>query len=423
VRRAPVDRRLGVTAAAGFGAAAVACGLKPGARPDLALVVGDPGTVAAGVFTTNLVVAAPVVWSRARLAESADARVVVLNAGNANACTGPAGDAAVLATVRRAAAELGCRPEQVLVCSTGVIGVALDVAKVTDGVAKAAVSLDRSGGLAAAEAILTTDTVAKQAGVRVPGGVTVAGMAKGAAMLAPALAAGPVDRGPSPRPHATMLAVLTTDAVAEPDALRSALAAASATTFNRVTVDGAQSTNDTVLLLASGASGVLPDPDDLAGAVEAVCGDLAGQMLADAEGATKVVTVQVGGAGGDAEAVAVARRVADSPLVKAAVYGGDPNWGRVLQAAGTAGVDFDPDAVRLEVAGGPGAAGIEEPTGPLERITLVRLGVPTGADAHAAMACREIELRLHLGGRGPWAGVRTADLTPEYVRLNSEYTT
>jgi glutamate N-acetyltransferase/amino-acid N-acetyltransferase len=430
VKRAPVDRRLGVTAAAGFGAAAVACGLKPAARADLALVVGDPGTVAAGVFTTNLVVAAPVVWSRARLAESADARVVVLNAGNANACTGPAGDAAVLATVRRAAAELGCRPEQVLVCSTGVIGVPLEVAKVLDGVAKAAVSLDRSGGQAAAEAILTTDTVAKQAGVRVPGGVTVAGMAKGAAMLAPALAPGPVDRGtpsgfPGPlrEPHATMLAVLTTDAVAEPAALRAALAAAAATTFNRITVDGAQSTNDTVLLLASGASGVRPQPDDLAGAVAAVCGDLAGQMLADAEGGTKVVNVQVGGAGGAAEAVAVARRVADSPLVKAAVYGGDPNWGRVLQAAGTAGVDFDPAAVRLEVAGGPGAAGIEEPAGPLERITLVRLGVPTGADAHAAMACREIELRLHLGGRGPWAGVRTADLTPDYVRLNSEYTT
>jgi glutamate N-acetyltransferase / amino-acid N-acetyltransferase len=415
-RRGPVDRRLGVTAAAGFGAAGVACGLKPAARPDLALVVGDPGTVAAGVFTTNLVVAAPVVWSRARLAASADARVVVLNAGNANACTGPAGDAAVLATVRRAAAELGCRPEQVLVCSTGVIGVPMDVARGTEGVAKAAVSLDRSGGQAAAEAILTTDTVAKQAGVRVPGGATVAGMAKGAAMLAPALA-------PPGPPHATMLAVLTTDAVAEPAALRAALAAASTTTFNRITVDGAQSTNDTVLLLASGASGVRPPAGDLAGAVAAVCGDLAGQMLADAEGGSKVVDVQVGGAGGVAEAVAVARRVADSPLVKAAVYGGDPNWGRVLQAAGTAGVDFDPAAVRLEVAGGPGAAGIEEPAGPLERITLVRLGVPTGADARAAMACREIELRLHLGGRGPWAGVRTGDLTPEYVRLNSEYTT
>jgi glutamate N-acetyltransferase/amino-acid N-acetyltransferase len=294
----------------------------------------------------------------------------------------------------------------------------LDVSKVTDGLAKAAVSLDRSGGQAAAEAILTTDTVAKQAGVRVPGGATVAGMAKGAAMLAPALAP-PGDE----LPHATMLAVLTTDAVAEPAALRAALAAASATTFNRITVDGAQSTNDTVLLLASGASGLRPPDDDLAGAVEAVCGDLAGQMLADAEGGSKVVHVQVGGAGGAAEAVAVARRVADSPLVKAAVYGGDPNWGRVLQAAGTAGVRFDPGLARLEVAGGPGAAGIEPPAAPLERVLLVSQGRPTGADASAAMAAPEIEVRLHLGGTGPWAEVRTSDLTPEYVRLNSEYTT
>jgi glutamate N-acetyltransferase / amino-acid N-acetyltransferase len=408
-----VDRRLGVTAAGGFGAAAVACGLKPSAQPDLALVVGDPGTVAAGVFTTNRVVAAPVVWSRDRLAASADARVVVLNSGNANACTGPAGEAAVLATVQRASAELGCRPEQVLVCSTGVIGVPLDVGRLTDGLAKAAVSLDRSAGQAAAEAIRTTDTVAKQAGVQLAGGVTVGGMAKGAAMLAPALAPA----------HATMLAVLTTDAVAEPAALRAALAAASSTTFNRITVDGCQSTNDTVLLLASGASGTRPHPDDLADAVEAVCHDLAGQMLADAEGGTKVVRVQVGGAGSVTAALIVARRIADSPLVKTAVYGGDPNWGRVLQAAGTAGVDFDPEAIRLEVAGGPGAADVQPVEEPPERVALVRNGAPTGADASGAMACAEIEFRLHLGGRGPWAEVRTADLTTEYVRLNSEYTT
>jgi glutamate N-acetyltransferase/amino-acid N-acetyltransferase len=410
-----VDRRLGVTAAAGFGAAGVACGLKPSGGPDLALVVGDPGTLAAGVFTTNQVVAAPVVWSRERLAGSADARVVVLNSGNANACTGPAGEAAVRATVERAAGELGCRAEQVLVCSTGVIGVPLDVGRVVDGVGKAAAGLDRSGsgGLAAAEAILTTDTVVKQAGTRVVGGATVGGMAKGAAMLAPELAA----------PHATMLAVVTTDAVAEPEALRDALAAGVGTSFNRITVDGAQSTNDTVLLLASGASGARTDPGDLAEAVRAVCHDLAGQMLADAEGGTKVVSVQVGGAGGTGAALAVARRVADSPLVKTAVYGGDPNWGRVLQAAGTAGVGFDPGAVRLEVAGGPGMAGIEAPAGPPARVLLVDRGRPTGADAGAAMACREIELRLHLGGTGPWAEVRTSDLTPEYVRLNSEYTT
>jgi glutamate N-acetyltransferase/amino-acid N-acetyltransferase len=410
-----VDRRLGVTAAAGFGAAGVTCGLKASGAPDLALVVGDPGTVAAGVFTTNQVVAAPVTWSRDRLAASGDARVVVLNSGNANACTGPAGDAAVLATVERAAAELGCRAEQVLVCSTGVIGVPLQVARVADGVAKAAAALDRSGGLAAAEAILTTDTVTKQAGGRVAGGVTVGGMAKGAAMLAPEL-------GPA-LAHATMLAVLTTDAVADVEVLREALEAGVATTFNRITVDGAQSTNDTVLLLASGASGVRADPGELAEAVRAVCRDLAGQLLADAEGGTKVVSVQVGGAGGEEQALAVARRVADSPLVKTAVYGGDPNWGRVLQAAGTAGVGFDPGLVRLEVAGGPGAAGIEPAAGPRERVLLVSQGRPTGADAGAAMAATEIELRLHLGGSGPWAEVRTSDLTPEYVRLNSEYTT
>jgi glutamate N-acetyltransferase / amino-acid N-acetyltransferase len=420
--RVRADRRLGVTAAAGFGAAGVSCGLKASATPDLALVVGDPGTVAAGVFTTNQVVAAPVVWSRERLAGSADARVVVLNSGNANACTGPAGEAAVLATVERAAAELGCRAEQVLVCSTGVIGVPLDVAKVADGVAKAAAALDRSGGQAAAEAILTTDTVVKQAGVRVVGGATVGGMAKGAAMLAPDLRLAGV-AGPGGLPQATMLAVLTTDAVVEPAVLRDALSEGAEGTFNRITVDGAQSTNDTVLLLASGASGARPEPADLVGAVRAVCSDLAGQMLADAEGGTKVVSVQVGGAGSVEEALAVARRVADSPLVKTAVYGGDPNWGRVLQAAGTAGVPFDPGLVRLEVAGGPGAAGIEAPAGPLERVQLVDRGRPTGADATAAMAAREIEFRLHLGGVGSWAEIRTSDLTPEYVRLNSEYTT
>jgi glutamate N-acetyltransferase / amino-acid N-acetyltransferase len=413
-----VDRRLGVTAAAGFGAAGVACGLKAAGAADLALVVGDPGTVAAGVFTTNQVVAAPVIWSRDRLASSADARVVVLNSGNANACTGPAGEAAVLATVERAAAELSCRADQVLVCSTGVIGVPLDVGKVTEGVGKAAGVLDRSGGgLAAAEAILTTDTVAKQAGARVVGGATVGGMAKGAAMLAPELS---LARGV---PQATMLAVLTTDAVVELEVLREALAAGVATTFNRITVDGAQSTNDTVLLLASGASGARVDPGELAAAVEAVCRDLAGQMLADAEGGTKVVSVQVGGAGGVEEALAVARRVADSPLVKTAVYGGDPNWGRVLQAAGTAGVEFDPGLVRLEVAGGAGVAGIEPPAGPTKRVLLVDRGRPTGGDASVAMTCREIEFRLHLGRIGPWAEVRTSDLTPEYVRLNSEYTT
>jgi glutamate N-acetyltransferase / amino-acid N-acetyltransferase len=403
-----VDRSLGVTAAAGFSAAGVACGIKPAGELDLAVVVGPPGTVAAGAFTTNVVVAAPVVWSRARLAASPDARAVVVNSGNANACTGPAGHRAVRATAERAATELGCLPEQVLVCSTGVIGVPLDAELVGDGVAKAAANLSRRHGRDAAEAIRTTDTVAKQAGTVLPGGVTVGGMAKGAAMLAPALAT----------THATMLAVLTTDALADPAALRAALATGVGESFNRITVDGAQSTNDTVLLLASGASGLRADAGELAGAVLAVCDDLATQMLADAEGGTKVIRVEVGGAGSAEAALAVARRVADSPLVKAAAYGGDPNWGRVLQAAGTAGVAFDPDAVRLELRGGPpGGAADAEP------VVLLRDGVPTGADGSAAMAAPQIAFRLHLGGEGPWACVRTADLTPEYVRLNSEYTT
>src|SRR6266567_6800774 len=307
VRLQPVDRSLGVTAAAGFAAAGATCGIKPSGGLDLALVVGRPGTIAAGTFTTNQVVAAPVVWSRRRLAASADARVVVINSGNANACTGPAGDEAVLASVRRAAAELGCEPEQVLACSTGVIGVPLEVAKLTDGIAKAARDLGPDGGQAAAEAIRTTDTVSKQAGV-VADRVTVGGMAKGAAMLAPALAlAWPPNAGP---PHATMIAVLTTDAVAEPRVLRGVLADACESSFNLVTVDGAQSTNDTVLLLASGASGARPYADELAEAVQAVCHDLAGQMLADAEGGTKVFAVRVGGAGTVDAAVAVASRVA-----------------------------------------------------------------------------------------------------------------
>ena len=208
-----------------------------------------------------------------------------------------------------------------------------------------------------------------------------------------------------------MLAVLTTDAVAEPGVLRRALAEACASSFNRITVDGAQSTNDTVLLLASGASGAEPAAADLAKAVQMVCYDLAGQMLADAEGGTKVFSVHVGGAGTVEAACAVARRVADSPLVKTAVYGGDPNWGRILQAAGAAGVELDPERVRLEVRGAPGP------------VVLVSDGAPTGADASAAFAASEVEVRLHLGGTGPWACVRAADLTPEYVRLNSEHTT
>jgi glutamate N-acetyltransferase/amino-acid N-acetyltransferase len=408
----PIDRTLGVTAAAGFTAAGVAAGIKASGAPDLALVVGPEGTVAAGAFTTNAVVAAPVVWTRERLAGAADARVVVLNAGNANACTGAAGVATVERTAAAAAERLGCRSDQVLVCSTGVIGVPLAAELVEAGIGAAAAELSPEGGARAAGAILTTDTRTKQAGLRLADGVVaIGGMAKGAAMLAPVLAV----------PQATMLAVVTTDAVAEPAELRAACAAAVAGSFNAITVDGAQSTNDTVLVLASGASSVRVDAAELAAALAAVCDDLAGQMLADAEGGTKVFTVAAGGSDSFAEANAVARKVADSPLVKAAVYGGDPNWGRIMAAAGAAGVPFDPDQARL-VLHAPSRA-------PSDGVTLFNRGVPVPLDeARAAevaklMAAPELAFALNLGGPGPWARVRSADLTTEYVRLNAEYTT
>jgi glutamate N-acetyltransferase/amino-acid N-acetyltransferase len=419
-----IDRALGVTAAAGFTAAGVAAGIKASGAPDLALVVGPEGTVAAGAFTTNAVVAAPVVWTRERLAGAADARVVVLNAGNANACTGAAGVATVERTAAAAAERLGCRADQVLVCSTGVIGVPLAAELVEAGIGAAAAELSPEGGARAAGAILTTDTRTKQAGLRLADGVVaIGGMAKGAAMLAPVLAVpqGPPQGSPQALPQATMLAVVTTDAVAEPAELRAACAAAVAGSFNAITVDGAQSTNDTVLVLASGASGVRVDAAELAAALAAVCDDLAGQMLADAEGGTKVFTVAAGGSDSFAEAHAVARKVADSPLVKAAVYGGDPNWGRIMAAAGAAGVPFDPDQARL-ILHAP-----SEP--PSDGVTLFNRGIPVPLDeARAAevaklMAAPELAFALDLGGPGPWARVRSADLTTEYVRLNAEYTT
>jgi glutamate N-acetyltransferase/amino-acid N-acetyltransferase len=411
----PVQRTLGVTSAAGFTASGVAAGIKDSGAPDLALVVGPPGTVAAGVFTTNMVVAAPVTWCMRVLRRSPDARAVVLNSGNANACTGPAGDEATRRMAAATAEAVGAGADQVLVCSTGVIGVPMPIDRIERGIGLAAARLGRDGGADAATAILTTDTRAKQAGIRLPGDATIGGMAKGAAMLSPALA---------PVLHATMLAVVTTDAVVDPADLRDACAGAALETFNQITVDLAQSTNDTVLVLASGASGFGLDRESLVAGLYAVFDDLALQMLQDAEGGTKVLTVLVGGATTAEAAATVARRVADSPLVKAAVWGGDPNWGRVLQAAGAAGVAFDPGAARLELRAGTGSA-----ASPGEPVVLFERGMPVALDAagaeRAAQAMRgqELEFRLHLGGGGPWARVRASDLTPEYVRLNGEYTT
>ncbi len=334
---------MSVTAAAGFRAAGVAAGLKSGGLPDVAVVVNDgPSHAAAAVFTGNRVQAAPVVWSRQVVA---DGRVdaVVLNSGGANACTGPDGFADTHHTAERAASLLGVAAGDVAVCSTGLIGERLAMPQLLAGLDQAVAGLDPAGGDAAARAIMTTDTVPKTA-VSGPDrdstggtGWVVGGMAKGAGMLAPGLA--------------TMLVVLTTDADVDAAGCCAALREGTRTTFDRVDSDGCMSTNDTVLLLASGASGIRPDPAVFTEAVRAACADLARQLIADAEGASHDIAVEVTGAASEDDAVEVARAVARSNLFKAAVFGNDPNWGRVLAAVGTTSAPFDPLALDVAING------------------------------------------------------------------------
>ncbi|HET7487769.1 MAG TPA: bifunctional glutamate N-acetyltransferase/amino-acid acetyltransferase ArgJ [Acidimicrobiales bacterium] len=381
-----------MTASGGFTANGVACGIKPAGRPDLALVAAAGGRAvsAAGVFTSNLAAAAPVQVSRRHLAATGGrAAAVILNSGNANAATGAAGVEVAERACALVAAGIGCRPEEVLVCSTGLIGIPLPAAPFEGGVPALVAGLSGDGGGRAAEAILTTDTRRKEVLVTGDGWV-VGGMAKGAAMLAPNMA--------------TMLAVLTTDAAVEPVALHEALAAAVAATFNRLSVDGATSTNDTVLVLASGAAGA-PDPDDFAGALEEACAGLALQMAADAEGATKLARVRVTGARSDAEALAAARKVAESQLVKCSLYGADPYWGRIVSELGSAGVGFDLGAVSVAYGG----------------VTVCRDGEACEHDAGALaahMAGRDLLITAHLAlGEGS-AEIVTADLTHGYVDEN-----
>jgi glutamate N-acetyltransferase/amino-acid N-acetyltransferase len=411
-----------VTVARGFRAAGVAAGLKPSGALDVAVVANDgPSDGAAGVFTANRVKAAPVLWSE-QVLTGGRVRAVVLNAGCANACTGSAGFPVTRATAEAAAAALAVDAGAVAVCSTGKIGELPPRATLLAGVDKAVAALsdtgkDRcaaqsrasgdaekeqcaaetrasrnSGGSDAAAAILTTDTVLKQAAVTAAG-FAVGGMAKGAGMLAPSLA--------------TMLAVLTTDAVAEPPALNVALREACRTTFERVDVDGCLSTNDTVLLLTSGASGVQPPYGDLAAAVHGVCADLAGQLVADAEGASKQVDITVTGAAGEDDAVEVARAIARSNLLKCALAGGDPNWGRILAAVGTTGAAYDPLALDAAING----VWVCRDTGPAADPTTVDL---TGAEV-------AVEVDLRCGEHR--ATVRTTDLTADYVSINADYST
>ena len=387
---------MSVTSPAGFRAAGVTAGLKPSGRPDLALVVNDgPLQVAAGVFTSNRVVAAPVVWSRQCVADGI-ATAVVLNSGGANACTGPDGFADTHRTAEHVATVLGISSGDVLVCSTGLIGERLPMGLLLAGVDAAAAALSVMGGPDASVAIMTTDTVAKT--VLVEGdGWSVGGMAKGAGMLAPGLA--------------TMLVVLTTDAVVTAEQADSAMRAATRTTFDRVDSDGCMSTNDTVLLLASGASGVTATDAELTEAVTQAAALLARQLVADAEGASHDIAVTVTNAETEAAAVAVARAVTRSNLFKAAVFGNDPNWGRVLAAVGTVPVEVAAfDASTLDVA--------------INGVLVCRAG---GVGEDRALvdlaAAREVQVLVDLHAGDATATVWTNDLTHDYVHENSAYST
>ncbi|WP_035795922.1 bifunctional glutamate N-acetyltransferase/amino-acid acetyltransferase ArgJ [Kitasatospora mediocidica] len=385
-------KSVGVTAAGGFRAAGVTAGLKASGTPDLALVVNDgPMHAAAGVFTSNRVKAAPVLWSQ-QVLKAGELAAVVLNSGGANACTGAGGFQDTHATAEKVAAELGVGAGEVAVVSTGLIGVRLPMDVLLPGVEQAAKALSADGGEAAAIAIKTTDTVHKTAQLS-RSGWTVGGMAKGAGMLAPGLA--------------TMLVVVTTDAVVDSTGLDEALRAATRTTFDRVDSDGCMSTNDTVLLLASGASEVTPDAAEFNAAVQQVCAELARQLIGDAEGASKDIEIVVTGAATEDEAVDVARVIARNNLLKCALHGEDPNWGRVLAAIGTTSAAFDPD--RLDVA--------------INGVWVCRNG-SVGDDRDLVdMTGREITITANLNAGEAEATVWTNDLTADYVHENSAYST
>jgi len=381
---------MSVTSAKGFRAAGIAAGIKASGNADLALVVNDgPLTAAAGVFTSNRVKAAPVVWSE-QVLKGGEVKAVVLNSGGANACTGPAGFQDTHKTAEETAALLEASAAEIAVCSTGLIGVRLPMDALLSGLKTATGALAADGGPAAATAIMTTDTVSKTAEARGTGYV-VGGMAKGAGMLAPGLA--------------TMLVVITTDAVADAGVLDGVLRAATKVTFDRVDSDGCMSTNDTVLLLASGASETVPDPEEFQAAVTSVCADLARQLIGDAEGATKDIAVEVVRAATEDEAVAVAKAVTRSNLFKCAMYGNDPNWGRVLSAVGTTDASFEPEQLSVAING----------------VWVCRDG-GVGDDRDLVdLTGREVKVTVDLSAGASSATVWTNDLTPGYVHENSAY--
>ncbi len=383
---------MSVTAAQGFRASGVAAGLKSSGAADVAVVVNDgPSSTAAAVFTGNRCKANPVIWSQEAI-RSGSARAVAINSGGANCYTGPEGFDITHATAEAVGKSLGFGPIDVQVCSTGLIGLLNDRENLLAGMRHALDDLDADGGQAAAEAIMTTDSVPKQS-VVARDGYTVGGMAKGAGMLAPALA--------------TMLVVITTDAVLEPGQADAALRAATRTTFDRLDSDGCQSTNDTVLLMASGASGESPDADEFAEALRVVCHDLAMQLLADAEGADHEITIDVVNAATEDDAVDVGRSIARSNLFKCAIFGKDPNWGRVLASVGTTDAAFDP--ANLDVA--------------LNDVWVCRNSGPGEAPESVSLADRAVSVTVDLKAGDARASVWTNDLTHAYVHENSAYST
>lgn len=383
---------MSITAPAGFLAAGIAAGIKDSGKPDLALVRNlGPSLNAAAVFTSNRVQAAPVKWSRAAIGDG-ELAAVVLNSGGANACTGTDGFKDAVAMAEATAAELELDAMQVAVCSTGLIGLRLPMPTVKAGIAAVASELNADGGLAAATAIMTTDTVAKQA-LYNGNGWSIGGMAKGAGMLAPGLA--------------TMLVVITTDAVITQPAMQTALAEATRLTFDRADSDGCMSTNDTVLLLSSEASAVEPAGAEFQLGLTEVCADLAKQLIADAEGAAHEIEIVVEQAATEAEAVTVGKEIARSNLFKCAIFGQDPNWGRVLSAIGVTDATFDPDQIDVSFNG-------------VKVCQAGQIGEDRGL---VDLTGRHVKVLVELHAGSAAATIWTNDLTYDYVKENAEYST
>ena len=380
-----------VTVAKGFVAAGVRAGLKKSGNPDLALVQNlGPLKSAAAVFTTNRCQANPILWSK-QVIQDGEVSAIVLNSGGANCYTGPQGFQTTHATAEAVADALAVSAGDVLVCSTGLIGEQLDRDKLVTGVAAAARQLSNENGQVAAEAIMTTDSVSKTASIVSPSGWSVGGMAKGAGMLAPGLA--------------TMLVVVTTDAVVSSAELDSALRAATRVTFDRLDSDGCMSTNDQVTLLASGASGITPDLREFGSAVTEVCRQLAMQLLRDAEGSSHDIAIRVINAATESDAVEVGRSVARNNLFKAAIYGNDPNWGRILAAVGVTSAEFDPYNIDVSING----------------ISVSRKGMPDQSRELVDLNPREVDIVISLNAGSHEATIFTNDLTHEYVTENSAY--